>query len=169
MTKALAVVVVLVLLLGAGGYTLITERNAAQAIASGDEECTSCDSPGASKTAAENGSEHAGRGIDANGRAAGSTLLAAYMADALFTCPMHPEVITDRADARCPLCGMELAPLSAEETAALKASEPKGCPMHPVVVPGDSETDTCPICGMDLVTVAEAHGRAGVTAAMDSK
>jgi len=59
-----------------------------------------------------------------------------------YTCPMHPEVVSDRMGA-CPKCGM-----------ALEAVEPVltrteyTCPMHPEVVrdgPG-----SCPICGMAL-------------------
>src|SRR5258707_15005022 len=32
--------------------------------------------------------------------------------DSLFTCPMHPEVVSDRPGA-CPICGMALEPMTA--------------------------------------------------------
>ncbi|MEG9438258.1 heavy metal translocating P-type ATPase, partial [Edaphobacter sp. HDX4] len=59
-----------------------------------------------------------------------------------YTCPMHPEVISDKM-ATCPKCGMALEPLEP----ALSRVE-YTCPMHPEVVkdgPG-----SCPICGMAL-------------------
>lgn len=72
-----------------------------------------------------------------------------------YTCPMHPEVITDGPD-DCPKCGM-----------ALEQVTPIGgtiytCPMHPEVqqaTPGD-----CPKCGMPLEAsnpgaAAEEHAK----------
>jgi P-type Cu+ transporter len=59
-----------------------------------------------------------------------------------YTCPMHPEVISDRM-AACPKCGMALEPVS-----PMAARVEYTCPMHPEVVkdgPG-----SCPICGMAL-------------------
>ena len=61
-----------------------------------------------------------------------------------FTCPMHPEVITDGPD-DCPKCGMAL-----EQVTILPGSGPTvyTCPMHPEIEqnqPGD-----CPKCGMPL-------------------
>ena len=62
-----------------------------------------------------------------------------------YTCPMHPEVRSDKPGA-CPKCGMALE-LVVPVVAA--ASGPKyTCPMHPQIVtdgPG-----ACPICGMAL-------------------
>ncbi|MEO8505064.1 MAG: heavy metal translocating P-type ATPase [Acidobacteriota bacterium] len=61
-----------------------------------------------------------------------------------WTCPMHPEVESDRAGA-CPSCGMALEP-RVPTAAAAKAEWT--CPMHPEIVrdaPG-----SCPICGMAL-------------------
>src|SRR6185295_18245298 len=61
-----------------------------------------------------------------------------------YTCPMHPEVRSDRPGS-CPKCGMALEPV-------LPATAPPAtqwtCPMHPEIVrdaPG-----SCPICGMAL-------------------
>ena len=59
-----------------------------------------------------------------------------------FTCPMHPEVISERM-AACPKCGMALEPI-----APVGLRVEYICPMHPEVVkdgPG-----SCPICGMAL-------------------
>lgn len=62
-----------------------------------------------------------------------------------YTCPMHPEVVSDKPG-DCPKCGMTL------EGVNPAASESKiiyTCPMHPEIEqdhPGD-----CPKCGMKLV------------------
>jgi len=61
-----------------------------------------------------------------------------------WTCPMHPEVESDRPGS-CPKCGMALEP--AVPTAPATKTE-WTCPMHPEIVrdaPG-----SCPICGMAL-------------------
>ncbi len=59
-----------------------------------------------------------------------------------YTCPMHPEVMSDKM-AACPKCGMAL-----EAVAPAMARVEYTCPMHPEIVkdgPG-----SCPICGMAL-------------------
>ncbi len=70
-----------------------------------------------------------------------------------YTCPMHPEVRTDKPGA-CPKCGMTLEPV-APRAAATKVEYT--CPMHPEIV--RDEPGSCPICGMGLeprtVTVGE--------------
>jgi P-type Cu+ transporter len=65
-------------------------------------------------------------------------------AGAFYTCPMHPEVRSERPG-DCPDCGMALEPAGVPVPAARTEWT---CPMHPEIVrdaPGD-----CPICGMAL-------------------
>jgi FtsP/CotA-like multicopper oxidase with cupredoxin domain len=58
-----------------------------------------------------------------------------------YSCPMHPEVISDEPG-KCPKCGMKLL-------ATAVAPIAYACPMHPEV---RSDTpDRCPKCGMKLV------------------
>ncbi|HEV3249451.1 MAG TPA: heavy metal-binding domain-containing protein [Puia sp.] len=58
----------------------------------------------------------------------------------LYTCPMHPEVITDKAG-KCPKCGMDLV--------KKKADKIYTCVMHPDVL--SDKPGKCPKCGMDMV------------------
>ena len=58
-----------------------------------------------------------------------------------YTCPMHPEVISD-GPGRCPKCGMKLL-------ATAVAPIEYACPMHPEV--RSDRADRCPKCGMKLV------------------
>jgi len=69
---------------------------------------------------------------------------AAQVSGGQYTCPMHPEIISDEPGA-CPKCGMALepmgAPISSEKTEYV-------CPMHPEIV--RDEPGACPKCGMAL-------------------
>ncbi len=64
---------------------------------------------------------------------------------ATHTCPMHPEVRTDKP-APCPKCGMALAPVTM--AAAPTERTEYTCPMHPEIV--RDQPGSCPICGMAL-------------------
>lgn len=58
----------------------------------------------------------------------------------VYTCTMHPEVITDKPG-KCPKCGMALV--------AKKVDKIYNCAMHPEVI--SDKPGKCPKCGMDLV------------------
>jgi len=94
-------------------------------------------------------------------------------AAAKYTCPMHPEVVSDEPGS-CPKCGMFLEPVKAEghshgghgshDHSSHKMADEEGgdaaakytCPMHPEVV--SDEPGSCPKCGMFLEPVkAEGH------------
>jgi len=64
--------------------------------------------------------------------------------EALYTCPMHPE-IKESGPGACPKCGMSLEPLMP----AVKADAPEyTCPMHPEII--QNQPGSCPKCGMAL-------------------
>jgi len=96
--------------------------------------------------------------MPANSNSISATQLAAKP---LYTCPMHPDVISDKPG-QCPKCGMNLvlmkapptttnsvAPKTESPTTAPAAKQQYFCPMHPEVV--SDEPGKCPKCGMDLV------------------
>jgi ssDNA-binding Zn-finger/Zn-ribbon topoisomerase 1 len=60
---------------------------------------------------------------------------------AVYTCPMHSEIVQDKAG-KCPKCGMNLV-------VKQEAKELYTCPMHSEVV--QDKAGKCPKCGMALV------------------
>ncbi|MBI5265932.1 MAG: efflux RND transporter periplasmic adaptor subunit [candidate division Zixibacteria bacterium] len=70
-----------------------------------------------------------------------------------YTCPMHPEVISDTAG-KCPKCGMFLEQVLADSTSVVAKPGQYTCPMHPEVI--SDKPGECPKCGMDLELVKEA-------------
>jgi FtsP/CotA-like multicopper oxidase with cupredoxin domain len=73
--------------------------------------------------------------------------------EAVYVCPMHPEVASAEPGS-CPKCGMKLLAQAAEETTYV-------CPMHPDV--RSDKPDRCPECGMKLLpeSVVAAGGGHG--------
>jgi FtsP/CotA-like multicopper oxidase with cupredoxin domain len=69
----------------------------------------------------------------------------------VYTCPMHPAVVTDEPG-RCPDCGMKLLATAAPATTYT-------CPMHPAVV--SEQPGRCPECGMKLLPQAIVNQAAG--------
>jgi Ni,Fe-hydrogenase III large subunit len=98
---------------------------------------------------------------------------AAAEAPTQYTCPMHPEVVSDEPGS-CPKCGMFLVPVDAKDEhaghggghdhrhtkhATTEAPTQYTCPMHPEVV--SDEPGSCPKCGMFLVPVDAKDEHAG--------
>ncbi len=69
-----------------------------------------------------------------------------------YTCPMHPEVRSDKPG-KCPKCGMDLVPTKRH---AAPAKTEYTCPMHPEV--HSDKPGRCPKCGMDLVPTKRQGG-----------
>lgn len=121
----------------------------------GDQQAVEKDKPAMKHQGMKKGHDQmmqrAPRGMmDKNGMAMGATMDMVLTADSLFTCPMHPEVVTDNREAKCPLCHMNLKMMEKAQVDSLRASHPKGCPMDPIVVAEKSKMKQCPICKMKL-------------------
>ena len=65
-----------------------------------------------------------------------------------YTCPMHPEVVSDHPG-DCPKCGMAMEPVAVQSSTD---STEYTCPMHPEVV--SDRPGHCPKCGMAMEPVA---------------
>lgn len=74
--------------------------------------------------------------------------------DVNYTCPMHPQIKSDKPG-ECPLCGMDLVAAQPKNVnSGGSAGNPAAvseytCPMHPQIK--SDKPGECPICGMDLV------------------
>lgn len=85
-----------------------------------------------------------------------------------FSCPMHPEVLTDDAGA-CPNCGMPLEQipiLAAPAEADLRTESHSGAPryMCPMKCEGEKtyeQPGKCPVCNMKLKEVPAAENQTG--------
>lgn len=89
-----------------------------------------------------------------------------------YHCPMHPTYVSNQPG-ECPICGMNLVPITADSTASKSADSMKmassgsvpadtvrkakpgqyTCPMDPEVI--SDKPGECPICGMDLEMVPQ--------------
>ena len=67
-----------------------------------------------------------------------------------YTCPMHPEIISDKPG-NCPKCNMKLLKMNTEAKGIAQASAAPQytCTMHPEVL--SDKPGNCPKCGMPLV------------------
>jgi P-type Cu+ transporter len=81
------------------------------------------------------------------------TAAATVGAEAVYTCPMHPEV-RETQPGTCPKCGMAL-----ELATPVAPRTQWTCPMHPEIV--RDEPGSCPICGMALEPVTPAASEDG--------
>ncbi len=109
-------------------------------------------------------------GHEAHGGATPPEAPAPSEAKVASTCPMHPEVASEKPGS-CPKCGMDLVPAAKPSEPPAAAPAPEGdsaakpalppaaayvCPMHPEVT--SEKPDRCPKCGMDLAPRTEAGG-----------
>jgi Cu(I)/Ag(I) efflux system membrane fusion protein len=93
--------------------------------------------------------------------------------EANFICPMHPSVTSERAGS-CPICGMDLVPISAAMKAQAGGTGPATagagrywCPMHPEVA-SDDPNAICTKCGgMKLIPREMVPGLAPVEIGID--
>ncbi len=100
------------------------------------------------------GSWSAGGRRASHGRSSDSVVShASASTDSQWTCSMHPHIRKDEPG-ECPICGMPLVPVDAEEQTVAKVNPPKyACSMF--CVPPMEKPGKCPMCGMEMVAVEE--------------
>ena len=83
------------------------------------------------------------------------------VAAAAFVCPMPEHVaIAYRQPGKCPLCGMALVPVTAEQLAHIRPGEAVDhytCPMPEHAHVHQDKPGKCPTCGMTLIPVMKAQ------------
>ena len=84
-----------------------------------------------------------------------------YSADTLYSCPMHPYIVSDKPDAHCTIdgCGMPLKRMNDEQVKVLReAKQLYVCPMPSCsVVTASENLKNCPVCGMKLVPLQKSE------------
>lgn len=99
--------------------------------------------------------------VNGKGQAAGATMDAVFSGRDLYTCPMHKQVVTDNPEATCPLCSMKLSKMDEEAVNKLRAADPTGCVMCPIVREADDKNQNCEICKMKLRTIPRPEMKQG--------
>ena len=84
-----------------------------------------------------------------------------YTADSLYSCPMHPMIVSDKPYAHCTIdgCGMPLKRMNDDQVKVLReAKQLYVCPMPSCsVVTASENLKNCPVCGMKLVPLQKSE------------
>jgi hypothetical protein len=96
-----------------------------------------------------------GHAADGSGtvEASGATMNVFAEGEEFYQCPDHDHIVTADANTHCPHDQKALEKMTAEQVAELKASDPHGCVMCPVIYPGSQKDERCSICNMKLKPV----------------
>lgn len=104
-----------------------------------------------------------GRSPEASGADGTTGSTAAEVPQQIWTCSMHPQ-IRKTEPGQCPICGMDLVPVAADDTAQKEAkpsvrtkSAKKKYACSMFCVPPLPRPGKCPICGMEMVEVEDDH------------
>lgn len=78
---------------------------------------------------------------------------AVYTSERLYSCVMHPELVT-LTEMDCPLCaGMKMTLVDSTRVASIHLTDMKCCPHCMISLPAISNLSECPICKMPFVAV----------------
>ena len=81
--------------------------------------------------------------------------------DAVYSCPMHPQIRMDRPG-KCPICKMKLVLVSGGKASAGTSPDDRYiCPM--ICTPASTEKGRCPVCAMELVPAIGGSGDGAAT------